>query len=136
MKNSIDAHIEFSFKGEVHTHSATIELDDLHLPIDSLEPIYQTVAQKNGIDTYSYLYEVMLDADIHFDNPQGFAQEFLHDGNFDFAAFAANAKEHGILMRLQEIAARELGVERLEQNPPLKNALYQAYRLGKNESNT
>lgn len=127
MKNSVDACIEFSFKGETYTPSATIDLDAEFHADTSLHAI---LAQKSGIDTYSYQYEVMQQEDIRFDNAQGLAAEFLSDGQFDLAAFAAKKQVLKTLALLQLIASRDLGIADLEQHPELKNALFQAYELG------
>ncbi len=131
MKNSIDAHVEFSFKGESYAPFATINLDEVLEHQGPLPPIHALLAEKNGIDTYSYLYEVMEQAEIVFDNPQGLAAEFLTNGTFDAEAFAARWQENQLLGRLQTIAAREMGIDDLAQHVPLKNALIEAYRAGK-----
>jgi hypothetical protein len=130
MKNSIDAHVEFSFKGEAYAPFATIDLDGLLEQHGSFPQIHAHLAEKHGIDTYSYLYEVMQEAEIVFDNAQGLAAEFLINGEFDMEAFAASWQENRILSQLQAIATRELGIDDLGQHPALKNALFQAYRLG------
>lgn len=132
MKNSIDAHVEFSFKGETYAPFATIDLDGLLEHHDSLPPIHAILAKRHGIDTYSYLYEVMQEAEIYFDNAQGLAVDFLINGDFDMEAFVARWQENRVQGLLQAIATRELGIDHLEQHQALKNALLQAYRLGKN----
>lgn len=131
MPNSIDAHVEFSFKGETHYLSATIELDEFLGPGATLPSIHALLAGKNGIDTYSYLYEVMLEEEIRFDNAQGLAAEFLTDGEFDLDAYFIGLQEQKTLSLLQAIATRELDVADFDQQPALKNALLQAYNLGK-----
>ena len=131
MKNSIDAHVEFSFKGESYAPFATIDLDELLEHHGSIPPLHAILAEKHGIDTYSYLYEVMEQAEIVFDNAQELAAEFLINGVFDAEAFAARWQENRILVRLQAIAASELGIDHLEQHQALKNALFQAYYAGK-----
>lgn len=132
MKNTIDARIEFSFKGETYTPSATIFLDELLEHHELLPPLHALLAEKHGIDTYSYLYEVMEEAEIVFSNAQGLAAEFLHNGAFDAEAFSVRWQESRALGQLQKIALRELGIDDLEQHPALKKALFQAYRAGKN----
>lgn len=134
MKNSIDAHIEFSFKGESYAPFATIDLDALVEHYGTLPPLHAILAEKHGIDTYSYLYEVMLEEDISFDNPQGLAVEFLINGEFDVEAFVARWQENKTFDLLQTIATRELGIDHLEHHPALKSALFQAYQLGRNTS--
>lgn len=135
MKNSIDAHVEFSFKGETYTPFATIDLDSLLEQGRSLPSIHALLAERNGIDTYSYQYEVMQEEEICFANAQGLAADFLTDGSFDSEAFVACWQENRIIGRLQAIATRELGIDRLEQHPQIREALLQAYRLDRNTEN-
>lgn len=131
MKNSIDAHVEFSFRGEIYTPSATIALDELMAQHGSVPLLHAFLAEQNGIDTYSYLYEAMQEEPILFSNAQGLAADFLIDGHFDASAFAARWQENRVLGLLQAIARRELGIDHLEQHPELRQALLQAYSLGK-----
>ncbi|MBI5430314.1 MAG: hypothetical protein HY938_07640 [Nitrosomonadales bacterium] len=131
MKNSIDAHIEFSFKGETHSLTSTLDLDQLFEYRDSLPAIHALLAREHGIDTYSYLYEVMQAEEIEFRNAQGIAADFMADGVFNHEAFAAGWQDRKILTLLQPIASRELDIADLEQNQALKNALIQAYNLGR-----
>ncbi|MEN6586490.1 MAG: hypothetical protein ABFE02_10675 [Sulfuricella sp.] len=130
-KNTIDAHVEFSFKGESYSLSATIELDDFTAPDTSRPSLHAILARKHGVDTYSYLYEVMQEEEIRFDNAQGLAADFLTDGDFDLEAFVARRQELKTLGLLQAIATRELGIDDLAQHHELKNALFLAYELGR-----
>lgn len=131
MKHSIDIHVEFSFKGEEHSPSATLTLDDF-LAFPSVPSLHAILARKCGVDTYSYLYEVMEQAEIVFDNAHGLAADCLSEGEFDLEAFVAKGHELRTIGLLQPIAKRELGITDIEQHPALKNALLQAYRLGQN----
>lgn len=131
MKNCIEAHVEFSFKGETYSLNSTIDLDNFFDHRDTLPDIHALLAQEHGIDTYSYLYEVMLDEEIEFRNAQGIAANFLLDGHFDHQAFMANWQSRKDLALLQPIATRELGIADLDQHEALKNALLHAYNLGK-----
>lgn len=134
MKNSIDAHAEFSFKGKTYSLTSTIDLDQKLACHDSFPSVHAILAHEHDIDTYSYLYEVMQEAEIEFKNAQGIAARFVVDGNFDSVAFAANWHELRVLALLQPIAMRELGIANLDQQQELKNALIQAYNLGKRTS--
>ena len=108
-----------------------LALDDL-LALDAALPsLHAILARKHGIDTYSYLYEVMQEEEIRFDNAQGLAADFLTDGAFDLDAFVARRQELKILGLLQVIATRELGIDNLAQHRELKNALFQAFELGR-----
>lgn len=96
-----------------------------------LPSIYSTLAKEHGIDSYSYQYEVMQEEEITFQNPQGIAAMYFRDGNFDFDGFVSGWKEQKILILLQPIAVRELGIDDLDQHQGIKNALVQAYNLGR-----
>jgi len=130
MKNCIDAHIDFSFKGEVYALKSTLDLDQVLDKFIDLSSLHQVIAVEHRIDTYSYLYEVMQEAEIRFDNPQGLATEFLNNGIFDLDSYIANRGESSLMDTLQAIALRELGIENLEQHPQLKSAMIKAYQLG------
>lgn len=132
MTNSIDAHVEFSYRGETYSLSVTIDLDPMTEPDASPPPVHEILARKNGIDTYSYLYEVMQEEEIRFDNAHGLAADFLVDGAFDMKAFFTRIREKKIHDLLQTIVAREMGIDDLAQHPALRNALSQAYFLGQN----
>ncbi len=127
--NSIDAHLEFSYRGETYSLSSTLDLDRL-LESDALPPLHALLAAEHGIDTYSYLYEVMLEEPIRFDNAQGMAADFVNGEDFDATAYAAAWHNHRLLAPLQEIAKNEMGIDDLTRHPQLKNALMQAYYLG------
>ena len=129
--NSIDARIEFSFKGETYAFSSTLDLDQLLAQHNNFPALHAILAKEHGIDTYSYLYEVMQETEIEFENAQGIAAEFLSGGQFDPEAFAANWRDNKIAALLQPIATSELGITDLNQNPGLKNALIQAFNLGR-----
>ncbi|HEX5363454.1 MAG TPA: hypothetical protein VFW59_04245 [Gallionella sp.] len=130
MINRIDAHIEFSFKGESHELSSTLDLDRVLEKYLTLPSLHLVMAVEHGIDTYSYLYEVMQEEDIRFDNAQGLAADFLVDDVFDMAGYAAQRDQSQANTSLQAIALQEMGIEDLEQHPRLKNALLRAYQLG------
>ena len=128
--NRIDAHIEFSFKGESYDLTSTLDLDrvlEKYLPLPSLHIV---LAVEHGIDTYSYLYEVMQEEEIRFDNAQGMAADFLKDGVFDLDGYTAHWGESHRIAPLQIIAQQEMGIEDLDRHPQLKSALLRAYQLG------
>ena len=131
MPNSIDARVEFSFKGEDYLCSAALDLDELLQQHDDLPVIHELLAQKHGIDTYSYLFEVMLVADIEFSNPQGLALRYMKDGEFDFVALDDDWTRNKALMQVRLIAATETCITDLEQHPALQSALLAAYNSGK-----
>ncbi|MDZ4202268.1 MAG: hypothetical protein U1C96_09020 [Gallionella sp.] len=130
MKNLIDAHIEFSFKGESYDLSSTLDLDHVLEKYLTIPSLHIVLAIEHSIDTYSYLYEVMQEEDIRYDNAQGMAADYLKDGVFDLEGFTALWSENHLTAPLQIIAQQEMGIEDLEQHPQLKSALLRAYHLG------
>ena len=131
MKNSIDAHVEFSFKGEDYSLTSHVDLDQLMENGSSISSFHAILARDNKIDTYSYLYEVMLETGIRFSNAQGIAANFLSGGDFNQEGFISSWQENRVVGLLQPIATRELGITDLDRHPSLKTALVQAYSLGK-----
>lgn len=131
-KNAITARIEFSFQGQDYAYTSILNLDRLLHQYDELPALYSIMATQHGIDTYSYLYEVMQEADIEFIEPLGYAVNYLIEGEFDIAALARNWQAQKALALLQPIARRELGIDDLDQHPAIKKALIAAYNLGRN----
>ncbi|GAB4293238.1 MAG: hypothetical protein Kow0096_08730 [Thiohalomonadaceae bacterium] len=131
MKNTIDAHLDFSFQGEHYALSTTLNLDALPLDEDTLPDFHRLLAQANGIDTYSYLYEVMESCDLEFSNATGVAARCLHDGVFDVACFQAHRRAALESTILAPIARRHLNVTNLDSEPALKQALLEAYHAGR-----
>ena len=134
-RNTINAYVEFDFKGESYAPSATIDLDQLLANPQPFPSIHLILASTNNIDTYSYLYEAMLEAEIQFDCAQGLAAEFLQEGSFNQAEFIAKWHETKVVALLQPIASQMLGVDNLDQHSDLGRALIQAYELGKQAGN-
>ena len=133
MKNTIQITVEFSFKGEAYRPSMVVDLDQLVQDGDmpDLHDLHDMLAMQNGIDTYSYAFEVMQQAPLCFDQAEGLARECLRDGVLDIALFIEKHQEAGMLGMLQEVASRELGIEDLDGEPKIRDALIQAYSLGK-----
>lgn len=131
MANSFAAKIEFSFQGEDYTYASEIDLDRLLRLHDELPSLHVLLANSHGIDTYSYLYEVMQEADIEISDPQGFARHYLTGNDFDLCAFASDWQKNKALLLVQPIALRELEITDLDQHPALKRALIAAYNIGR-----
>lgn len=131
--HAIDVRAEFSFQGEDYVLVSTLDLDwMIERQIDP-DALHQWLAEAHGIDTYSYLFEVMEVDPVIFENPRGRAVNFLDEGRFDFDAYARAHKLDQRLSALQTIAAREMGIDNLAQHPQLQRALLQAYQLGAEE---
>ena len=130
MKNTVQVAVEFSFKGEAYHPSMVVDLDQLVQDGD-VPDLHDMLAMQNGIDTYSYAFEVMQQAPLIFDQAEGFAGECLRDGVLDIALFIEKHQEAGMLGLLQQIASHELAIEDLGKEPKIRDALVQAYNLGK-----
>jgi hypothetical protein len=129
-RNAVDVRSEFSFKGEEYCLVATLDLDwMLERRIDP-DSLHQWLAQEHGIDTYSYLFEVMEVDPVVFENPRGLAIRFHDTDGFDFEGYAQAHQLERVLNALQHIAAREMAIDDLTQHPRLQQALLQAYQLG------
>lgn len=131
--STIDAQLEFDFRGEHFCLSASIDLDLQLKSAGTLPPIYTLIARANQIDPYSYQYEVMEMAEIAYSNPQGLAARFCSAGHFDAAAFVTAWQAQQLQHLLAPIAQQELGIDNLAQHPDLVRALTAAYHLGQNQ---
>jgi hypothetical protein len=130
MSNQITASVEFYFKGE--KHSASIELDmDQHMHASGeLPDLYPLLATSMNIGAYSYEYEMMLAETIMFSDAKGLVADFVSEGILDLAAFNDAWSESIVIEKLQDIAKQYLSIDDINQETDLKNALIAAYRLG------
>ena len=135
MSNHITASVEFYFKGEKLTASIELDLDQYMQNAGCIPDLYPLLAQAINLDFYSYEYEMMQAEGFIFNNAKGLAIEHLSEGLFDFESFNAAWTEAQTLEKLQEIVQRNLSVDDIQQHPELKNALLEAYRLGKESTN-
>lgn len=133
MVNTIVVRIEFSFKGESHNLKASLDLDTLMQGGGQLPNLYNLVAIQNKVDTYSYLYEVMESSDIIFDNATGVASQCVAGGQFDMTKFELLWRGKQAQAALQAIAKKHLNVDDFETQPMLRDALFEAYQLGKSD---
>ena len=131
MKNSIRVSLTYSYRGETFTPSVVIDLDSLQQG-DGMVDWHARIALANGIDTYSYVYEVARASELHFSEPTGLAEAYLQDGDFDFEGYLHAARQSVHAGPLQNIARDLLGIEDLNSEPAIRDALVQAYLLGRN----
>jgi len=76
----------------------------------------------------------MMMGELVFEEGEGIAAEFIHDGYFDSDGFQTRWHEVQLHNTLQAIAAQHMGIETLETDSELKKALLAAYNLGKGEA--
>jgi hypothetical protein len=138
MKNKIVASVEFYFKGERYSPKTTIDLDRLmksqNNSQDTLALIHPMLAKENGIDLYSYEFEIMLGEPIQFSEATGIATDHLRDGQFFIADFEKDWQEEKILEYIQPIAKQHLAIDDLTEHPDLKKALTASFIEGQNKS--
>lgn len=130
MKSSIRVEVEFSFKGENYVLSASVNLDEMLSKYGIVPSFHGILAKNNDIDTYSYPYEVMEEADLEFSDATGLASRFLKDGRFDLEGFSRKWKESRMLDLLRPIAKRVLDAD-LDSDPKLREAMLEAYNSGR-----
>lgn len=131
MSNYVTASVEFYYKGE--KHSASIELDmDQHMHASGeLPDLFPILAQTMDIGAYSYEYEMMLAETIMFSDAKGLIADFVNEGILDLAAFNDAWSESIVIEKLQDIAKQHLSIDDINQETDLKNALIAAYQQGK-----
>jgi hypothetical protein len=132
MNNStIRARMSFSFKGDPYELDTTLDLERCTAEPGEAPNFPLLLAKAAGIDTYSYLYEVMESHDIVFSDATGPAAQCCRDGQFDWSEFERLRQEAQDMQVVRAIAERSLGVVDLDQRADLKEALLAAYRVGK-----
>ncbi|RTZ62709.1 MAG: hypothetical protein DSZ29_07925 [Aquificaceae bacterium] len=131
MKNTIKLTIPFSFKGVDYKPSSVIDLDTFLLGDQNLDALFQIVATENKISNYSYEYEVLEASPKIFSDPTGMACDFLSGDSFDFEGFKHYKNKAQALTILQDIAKNTLEIDDLEAHQNLKQALWEAYKAGR-----
>jgi len=84
-----------------------------------------------GIDSYSYLHEVLEAHEIEFSDATGVAARSCRDGRFDWIQFEQDRREEQDWQRVRAIAGKTMAARDLDADPELKAALLAAYRAGK-----
>lgn len=130
IKNTIKVTIPFSFKGVEHAPSSVIDLDVFILGEQTLDNVYQLVANENKVDNFSYEYEVLESSAKIFSEPTGLAVNFLQDNHFDFEGFKGQSAQSDVEKTLQSIASSILNIDNLENNQNVKQALLEAFQAG------
>lgn len=134
MRNIVTASIHFSFKGQRHAPSLTIELDRHLHATGSLPDLHLLIAKENNFDLYSYEYEMMQAEQIQFSNAEGLIKDFISDGVLDVDAFKLSWQEHKTLNELLSVAEEHMNIKDFSQHDDLKQALMAAYLLGKKDN--
>ena len=131
MSNHLTASVEFYFKGEKITSSIELDIDPHMDASGELPDLYPLLAQAINLGFYSYEYEMMQAETIIYSNARGLIADHVNEGLFNIETFRKTWLENSIIDKLHDIAIKHLPDEDLHHNPELKNALLEAYLLGK-----
>ena len=130
MIHQIRAHMQFDFRGRTHALTVCIDLERWMHQGGSFDAV-ELLADANGIDRYSYEFEVMQQSEVHFDVPDGAGGDdvraFLHAGGFDADGFARWWGSQRLEAVLVALLPHSLDAA---QRPSVLDALRHAYQLG------
>lgn len=129
--NTVRARLSFSFKGETYDLDAVIDLDRAVGDAEGAPDFHRLLAQAAGIDSYSYLYEVLESHDIEFSGATGTAACCCRDGGFDWIQFTRARGDERDWQAASAAAEAIMGARDWDAEPLLKAALLAAYRAGK-----
>ncbi len=88
--DKVTAHLSFDYRGQSHEMSAELVLADcLWSSADGVLDAPRLIADANGVDVWSYEFEIMQQSEVWFDDAQGLASVFVQDGRFDAAGYRA-----------------------------------------------
>ncbi|WP_456447515.1 hypothetical protein [Thiolapillus sp.] len=129
MSNSVRVSATFSFRGELLQPEMRLDLDQALEQAMTPDSLYALLAAENGIDHYSYEYEMLEAEPLVFDNPEGLAKEYTKNGRLDWKGLENAWKETRLLDRFTHIARQHMDIKTLEDIPGLKKTLLAVYAL-------
>lgn len=132
MKNTSLANLSFCYQGKTFELSIQLDWDKLLKQYDSFPPLYSFFAKEHNYDFYSYQYEVMQEEEIEFSEIQGdWLLRYINENSLDIVQIASNWAELRVGVLLQPIAEQILGINDLTQEPKIKQALTEAFLIGR-----
>ena len=134
MSNHVTATIIFSFKGKTHSPALELDLDQYMQNAGHIPDLCPLIAKANNFDLYSYEFEMMQAEPITFSHAKGLVESYVTDGILDINGFESAWHEARLLSDLESIAQNHMAIDALDQHDELKNALLEAYHLGKKNS--
>ncbi len=89
MKHRVRVSAPFSFRGKTFHPEIVLDMERILAEGKGLEDIHPMLAAANGIGGYSYEYEMLEAAPLHFDRPEGLVGEYLVKGRLDLDGLRA-----------------------------------------------
>ena len=136
MSDTITVVLDFDFKGAHHTLESRLDLGPWLRGGGEPPDLHQLLARDNGIDFYSYEYEVMQMETPRITQAEGLPAAYLRDGRLDWQALRDAARER----QASETVCRILGEHGLEEVLLATDGLYEAliaiYRAGREDGMT
>jgi len=131
VKNSMNASLQFDFRGQTFTPSIQVDLDQFMLRRHGIHTLYDMLGASIGLDSYRHEYDVMVMQEIYFSEPVGLVSTFIEGGRLDFEGFSKAWRESEIMKVIRPVALKYLAITDLNQHPDICNALMESYRSGK-----
>jgi len=127
--HSLLASLSFDYQGRRCDLQSLVNIAEVISHQDFFQSVYLQLAQDNGIDVYSYQFEIMMDQNIVFSQARGCAQECLREGELNINKLRRNFEQASSEQIIQSIAEKYFRSEELSDH--LKRALVEAFQLGR-----
>lgn len=129
MDNIITIKMDFSFSGESYSFESKVTMP-LHLDglIAFAESLPRKIGRENGVDSYSYMHEVMDASMIKVTHAEGYITKFLTSSSMPLADFILSCNSSSIEDFLLHIVEEKFPTA--SNHDELHNALIYAYKIG------
>ncbi len=128
LENEILVTVTFSFQGKVYNYQAWFKLPPKFWQLEDFRlSLPQRLAEKVGLDTYSYAYEVMEISDYYIAEAKGKVAQCLKQKPMLIEDFMQSCQNYNEQVYLDNIFQQ---LPTSYQNDKVKAALTQAFELG------
>ena len=134
MSDRVTLTIRYSFRGETHAPSVTLDLDQAMRGDGKLPDFLHALAKANDIDPYSYDYEMLPFGEFTYSDAEGLAADCIDGDRFDCEKFEQRWREREVFEAVSRIAREHLGIERLEPDSAEARALLTAVEYGRRKA--
>ncbi|BAO45458.1 hypothetical protein [Thiolapillus brandeum] len=131
MSNSVRVSATFSFRGQLLEPEMHLDLDQALEQGMKPESLYALLGRRNGIDPYSYEYEMLEAEPLVFDQPEGIAGNFVNNGQLDWEGLEKAWKEANLIENLSRIARTYMDIRELDDVPGLRETLLAVHQNAK-----